>query len=128
MALNPERERTRGSFPDQSAALILGLADRSKSLLSACAGLGSFFFTVPGWRAGLERLEQSLRACGDFVDRCIERGFVRARWLIESGDLSHKLERCIPNFIGCDRRVEVEQVLYVAAHIPILMDSRSNRH
>lgn len=115
------RERVCGSVADRAAPAVLRLTGRSKSLLSACSGLSSFFFAIPGWRGGLERLEQSLRACGDFVDRCIERGFVRARWLIESGDLSYELERCIPNFIGCDRRVEVEQVLYISAHIAILM-------
>lgn len=116
-----KRERNSGPVADQTAAVVVSLADDSKSFLSACAGLGSFFFAVPGWRGGLERLEQSLRAGGNFIDRCIERGFVRARWLVESGDLSHELERCIPDFIGCDRRVEVEQVLYISAHLAILM-------
>jgi len=115
-----KRQRISGPSP-VGASRVLNLPGGSKSLLSACARLGSFFLAVPHRRRSLERLEQPIRARGNFIDRSVERGFVRARWLVESGDLSHELERCIANFIGCDGRVEVEQVLYIAAHIAILM-------
>lgn len=84
--------------------------------MSACPGLGSFFFAVPSRRGGLERLEQTLRAGGNFINCEIERGFVRTRRLIESGDLSYELERRVPNFIGRNGRIEIEKVLYISAH------------
>lgn len=104
------------------------LTGRSKSLLSSGSGFSSFFFAIPCWRGGLQCLEQSNGARRNFVDCCMERRFVRARRLVESGNLSYELDRCIPNFIGSNGWVEVEKVLYVSAHIAILMLRRRDRH
>lgn len=104
------------------------LSGRSKSLLSSGSGFSSFFFAIPCWRGGLQCLEQSNGARRNFVDCCMEHRFVRARRLVESGNLSYELDRCIPNFIGSNGWVEVEKVLYVSAHIAILMLRRRDRH
>jgi hypothetical protein len=65
-------------------------------------------------------MQQAGGAGGNFVDRGIESGLVSPRRFVKSGDLSHELERRIPNFIGRNRRVEVEKVLDVSAHSTIL--------
>src|SRR5690606_3763893 len=63
-----------------------------------------------------ERSDQATRRCRHFIDRAIERFFVRLRRFIESAQLAYELQRCGPNLDFGGRRVEVEERLDVSAH------------
>src|SRR5208337_367745 len=95
----------------------IGLGPSStESLGGAGFRLGGFFFPVLRRRVRVERLEKTSRDAGDFIDRGEERGFVRLRRLVETGDFSHELKRSRSHLFVGNGRIEVEEGFDVPAH------------
>ena len=65
----------------------------TESLRQPCLSFQRFRFTIARRRIRDKRLEQMMRGMRHFIDRAIERLFVRFRRLGESGKFSNKLQR-----------------------------------
>src|SRR5260370_37786982 len=70
-------------------------------------------------------MQKSRRSFGDFIDSRLKRSFVSLRWFAEAADFPHELQRGIPNFFRCHRRIKVEQNSDVPAHGDHLKTSQS---
>jgi hypothetical protein len=88
----------------------------------ASFGFGSFEFAIAGRGGSFEGLEKTLGS-GDFVDGAFEGGSVGFGWFMEAGDFADELERGGADFLGCDRRIEIEKRFDAAAHLGLLEKS-----
>ncbi len=70
-------------------------------------------------RVGDQRVDQLARDDRDAVDRAVERVLVRLRRLGGPAQLPHELQRRGANLLVGRRRIEVEQLLDVSAHIVV---------
>jgi hypothetical protein len=93
----------------------------AESLSRAGFSFCCFFFAIFGRRGGFQRAQKPVGDGGDFVNRSLERRFIGLGRLVESGDLSYKLERSSLNFFSSYWRVKVEKRFDVSAHLSILM-------
>src|SRR5262249_34675424 len=80
----------------------------SEAFGSAGLRLSGLFFTILRRRGGLKRKEQTLRHTGNFIDRRVEGSLVGFRRFGKSADFAHELQRSRANFLGSNRRVEIE--------------------
>src|SRR4029453_8358860 len=71
-------------------------------------------------RRGDERVDQTLRCSSNLVDSTCEGFLVGPRGLREAADLADVLQRRVTEFLGCCRRLVVEQCVDIAAHMSIL--------
>src|SRR5271169_6024543 len=67
---------------------------------------------------GVQRGQEATGDFRDLLDRAVERHFVGLRRLVETGKLSHELQRRGLDLMLGRRRLEIEQRLDVAAHYP----------
>jgi hypothetical protein len=100
-------------IPMRTGQSLCGCAE---ALCGAGFRFCGFFVAVLWWRGGLERTHQPHRCRGDIVDGGEERFFVCFGWFVESGDLSHELQRRRANLVIGNRRIEVEQSFDISAH------------
>jgi hypothetical protein len=56
----------------------------------------------------------------NFIDGCIEGGFVGFGGLVEAADLPDELERGVSNLLVGHGRIEVEEIFDVSAHAGII--------
>jgi hypothetical protein len=105
-------QSTREPIPPIATMQELG----AKSLGGARFCLCGFFFPILGRRIGFERMEETSRDCGYFIDGGKKRSFVGLRWFIKASDLSHELQRCSANLFVIHWWIEVEERLDISAH------------
>src|SRR5712664_1139696 len=85
-----------------------------------------FFFSILRRSVRFERMNETSRDLGYFVDSSQERSLIRFRRFTETADFSHELERGILDLFGGNRRIKVEQCLDVPAHSCDLNETRLN--
>ena len=100
-------------FREAALEQTTGLAE---SLRSARFRFCGFFFSSLRRCVGFERMEQTSRDTGDFIDCSQERRFVCFGRFVKPADFSYELERSSPNLLGSDRRIEVEKGFDIPAH------------
>jgi hypothetical protein len=61
-------------------------------------------------------VQKSSRSFGDLIHSQLKCGFVCLRRFAEAADFPHELQRGIPNFFRCHRRIEVEENFDIPAH------------
>src|SRR5262245_45080422 len=82
----------RGTQSSQESGPGPQLALSSESFRGASSGLGGLFLTILRRRSGFERSKKTGRDSRNFLDSSLKRGFVRLGRLVETTNLSHKLE------------------------------------
>jgi hypothetical protein len=70
-------------------------------------------------------MQKSRRGFGNFIHSSLKRLFVSLRRFAEPAYFPHELQRGIPNFFRCHRRIKVEQNFDVPAHRDHLKTSQS---
>jgi len=100
-------------FREAALEQTTGLAE---SLRSARFRFCGFFFSSLRRCVGFERMEQTSRDTGDFIDCGQERRFVCFGRFVKPADFSYELERSSPNLLVSDRRIEVEKGFDIPAH------------
>ncbi len=75
-----------------------------------------FFSPILRWRVRFERMNETTRDRGYFIDSRQERGLICSRRFVKAADFSHELKRGILNFFGSDGRIKVEKWFDVSAH------------
>src|SRR5437588_2223148 len=88
----------------------------AKSFCRPSFCLCGLFLPILRRGAGFERTKKPHRDTGNFIDCRQKRIFISFRRFIETGYLSHKLERSISNFFVSDERVKVEKRFNISAH------------
>jgi hypothetical protein len=74
------------------------------------------FLAILGGRVSFEGGEKAGGNAGDFIDGGLKHAFVGFGRLVETADLSHKLERSGSNLFLGYGRIEVEKSFDVPAH------------
>src|SRR5215470_13200416 len=97
---------------NEAAALRGG----SEALGATRFGSGGFFFAIAGRSGSFEGLQEAHRGTGDFVNGCVEGGFVGFGRFVKAGNLADELERSVADFVGSDGRIEVEKRFDVSAY------------
>jgi hypothetical protein len=80
------------------------------------AGLSDFFFPIPRRRAGRQGMDQSMRGRRHFVDRTVERRFVRARRAIRATQLADELKGRRADLVVGRRRRKIRESLDIPEH------------
>jgi hypothetical protein len=65
-------------------------------------------------------MEQASADGRDFVDGCVEGGFVCLGWLVEAADLPDELQRGVADLLVGHGRIEVKEIFDVSAHARII--------
>lgn len=91
----------------------------AESLGGAGCGSGSFLFAIFRRRVGCEGLQKASRDVRNFINGAEKSGFVGLRWLIESADFPHELQRSGANLFRSCGRIEIKECPDVPAHGPI---------
>jgi hypothetical protein len=97
----------------------------SKSFCRARPGFGRFLFAILRRRGGFQRMQEPRRDGSHFLDCGRKRRLVGFRRLVETSNLSDKLQRGRPHLIVGHRRIEVEKSFDVPAHREIDLGAKS---
>src|ERR1700682_3627031 len=101
-----------------------------KSQSRAFSCLYGLIRSIPRWCIRLKRVEEFPGDCRYLVNGSNECGFVRFRWLIETADFSHELQRGRTNLILGHRRREIEENPDISTHrhsLDVSVPKRNNR-